>query len=250
MRCAPTRCWARSARSRSSPRGTISASRSACELEPVTRPRTSRSCVPASRWPHEHRNVVRVLVGNEVLLRGDLPSPSSRSYLDRARAAIRQPVGYAETWATWLKNPEIAQHVDFIAVHLLPYWEGVDVESAVDFCFRELKAVQAAYPKKPVIIGEIGWPSEGRIRAVRGGLGVERGAVPAALPGARREGAASATTSWRPSTSPGRRATRARSAPTGASTTSTASRSSSSPRRSCAFPSGTCWRRSRWRWRC
>src|ERR1700733_2464909 len=113
----------------------------------------------------EHRNVVRVLVGNEVLLRGDLTVEELWAILDRPRAAIRQPVGYADTWATWLKNPEIARHVDFIAVHLFPYWEGVDVESAVDFCFRELKAVQAAYPKKPVIIGEIGWPSEGRIRA-------------------------------------------------------------------------------------
>jgi exo-beta-1,3-glucanase (GH17 family)/cellulose synthase/poly-beta-1,6-N-acetylglucosamine synthase-like glycosyltransferase len=113
----------------------------------------------------EHRNVVRVMVGNEVLLRGDLTVEELSAVLDRARAAIRQPVGYADTWATWLKNPEITKHVDFIAVHLFPYWEGVDVESAVDFCFRELKAVQAAYPKKPVIIGEIGWPSEGRIRA-------------------------------------------------------------------------------------
>jgi exo-beta-1,3-glucanase (GH17 family)/cellulose synthase/poly-beta-1,6-N-acetylglucosamine synthase-like glycosyltransferase len=113
----------------------------------------------------DHRNIVRVLVGNEVLLRGDLTAEELAGYLDRARAAIRQPVGYADTWATWLKNPEIAQHVDFISVHLFPYWEGVDVESAVDFCFRELRAVQAAYPKKPVIIGEIGWPSEGRIRA-------------------------------------------------------------------------------------
>jgi exo-beta-1,3-glucanase (GH17 family)/cellulose synthase/poly-beta-1,6-N-acetylglucosamine synthase-like glycosyltransferase len=114
---------------------------------------------------HEHRNVVRVMAGNEVLLRGDLTTDELAAYLDRARAAIRQPVGYADTWATWLKNPEIAHHVDFIAVHLFPYWEGVDVESAVDFCFRELKAVQQAYPRKPVIIGEIGWPSEGRIRA-------------------------------------------------------------------------------------
>jgi exo-beta-1,3-glucanase (GH17 family)/cellulose synthase/poly-beta-1,6-N-acetylglucosamine synthase-like glycosyltransferase len=113
----------------------------------------------------DHRNVVRVMVGNEVLLRGDLTADELSGYLERARAAIRQPVGYADTWATWLKNPEIVRHVDFIAVHLFPYWEGVDVESAVDFCFRELKAVQAAYPKKPVIIGEIGWPSEGRIRA-------------------------------------------------------------------------------------
>jgi exo-beta-1,3-glucanase (GH17 family)/cellulose synthase/poly-beta-1,6-N-acetylglucosamine synthase-like glycosyltransferase len=114
---------------------------------------------------HEHRNIVRVLVGNEDLLRGDLSVEHLAAYLDRARRAIRQPVGYADTWATWLKNPEIAKHVDFIAVHLFPYWEGVDVESAVDFCFRELKAVQDAFPKKPVIIGEIGWPSEGRIRA-------------------------------------------------------------------------------------
>jgi exo-beta-1,3-glucanase (GH17 family)/cellulose synthase/poly-beta-1,6-N-acetylglucosamine synthase-like glycosyltransferase len=112
----------------------------------------------------EHRNIVRVIVGNEVLLRGDLTPAELSAALDRARASIRQPVGYADTWATWLRNPEIAHHVDFIAVHLFPYWEGVDVESAVDFCFRELKAVQQAYPKKPVIIGEIGWPSEGRIR--------------------------------------------------------------------------------------
>jgi exo-beta-1,3-glucanase (GH17 family)/cellulose synthase/poly-beta-1,6-N-acetylglucosamine synthase-like glycosyltransferase len=114
---------------------------------------------------HEHRNIVRVLVGNEDLLRGDVTEEQLAAYLDHARRAIRQPVGYADTWATWLKHPEMAKHVDFIAVHLFPYWEGVDVESAVDFCFRELKAVQDAYPKKPVIIGEIGWPSEGRIRA-------------------------------------------------------------------------------------
>jgi len=114
---------------------------------------------------HEHGNVVRVIVGNEVLLRDDLSVDELLAYLDRARSAVRQPVGYADTWATWLKYPEVAKHVDFIAVHLFPYWEGVDVDSAVDFCFRELKAVQDAYPKKPVIIGEIGWPSEGRIRA-------------------------------------------------------------------------------------
>jgi len=117
------------------------------------------------RLAREHRNVVRVIVGNEVLLRGDMTVDELSRVLDRARGAIRQPVGYADTWATLLKNPEIARHVDFIAVHLFPYWEGVDVESAVDFCFRELKAVQSAFPKKPVIIGEIGWPSEGRNRA-------------------------------------------------------------------------------------
>src|SRR5579863_8207700 len=113
----------------------------------------------------QYRNVSRVIVGNEVLLRGELSVQDLGEQLDRARAAIRQPVGYADTWATWLKNPDIVRHVDFIAVHLFPYWEGVEVEAAVDFAFHELQAVHAAYPKKPIIVGEIGWPSEGRHRA-------------------------------------------------------------------------------------
>jgi exo-beta-1,3-glucanase (GH17 family)/cellulose synthase/poly-beta-1,6-N-acetylglucosamine synthase-like glycosyltransferase len=112
----------------------------------------------------ENRNVVRVFVGNEVLLRGELPVDELIAYIERARKAIRQPVGTAETWNTWLQNPKLAEHVDFIAVHLLPYWEGVRVEDAVAFCVAALKRVQEAYPGKPVIIGEVGWPSDGRTR--------------------------------------------------------------------------------------
>src|ERR1700722_12420079 len=39
----------------------------------------------------EHRNVVRVIVGNEVLLRGDMTVEELSRVLDRARGAIRQP---------------------------------------------------------------------------------------------------------------------------------------------------------------
>jgi exo-beta-1,3-glucanase (GH17 family)/cellulose synthase/poly-beta-1,6-N-acetylglucosamine synthase-like glycosyltransferase len=112
----------------------------------------------------DNRNVVRVFVGNEVLLRGELPADELIAYIERARRAIRQPVGTAETWNTWLQNPKLAEHVDFIAVHLLPYWEGVSVDDAVAFCVAALKRVQQAYPGKPVIIGEVGWPSDGRTR--------------------------------------------------------------------------------------
>ena len=52
-----------------------------------------------------HVNVVRVFVGNEVLLRGDLPLAELERLLDRARDAIEQPVGTAETWNTWLTLP-------------------------------------------------------------------------------------------------------------------------------------------------
>jgi exo-beta-1,3-glucanase (GH17 family)/cellulose synthase/poly-beta-1,6-N-acetylglucosamine synthase-like glycosyltransferase len=110
------------------------------------------------------QNVVRVFVGNEVLFRGDLNVEELTRYLDRARASIGQPVGTAETWDTWLAYPELAQHVDFIGVHLLPYWEGVAVDRAVDYSFAQLRRLQQAFPRKPVVIAEIGWPSRGRTR--------------------------------------------------------------------------------------
>ncbi|HVH83911.1 MAG TPA: glycosyltransferase [Steroidobacteraceae bacterium] len=111
-----------------------------------------------------HQNVVRVVVGNEVLLRGDLTLEQLEKYLDRARAAIGQPVGTAETWHAWLTHPELAQHVDYIGVHLLPYWEGVPVEAAVEYSFAQFKRLQHAFPHKPIVIAEIGWPSRGRTR--------------------------------------------------------------------------------------
>jgi exo-beta-1,3-glucanase (GH17 family)/cellulose synthase/poly-beta-1,6-N-acetylglucosamine synthase-like glycosyltransferase len=111
-----------------------------------------------------HQNVLRVVIGNEVLLRGDLTLEELEKYLDRARAAIGQPVGTAETWHTWLDHPELAQHVDYIGVHLLPYWEGVPVDAAVDYSFAQFKRLQKTFPHKPIVIAEIGWPSRGRTR--------------------------------------------------------------------------------------
>jgi len=116
----------------------------------------------AIRLADSHINVVRVLIGNEVLLRGDLPIAELEKLLDRARDAIEQPVGTAETWNTWLTHPELAQHVDFIGVHLLPYWEGVPVDQAIDYSLAQFKRLQKAYPHKPIVIAEIGWPSRGR----------------------------------------------------------------------------------------
>jgi exo-beta-1,3-glucanase (GH17 family)/cellulose synthase/poly-beta-1,6-N-acetylglucosamine synthase-like glycosyltransferase len=109
-----------------------------------------------------HQNVVRVLIGNEVLLRGDLPLEELGKYLDRAREAIEQPVGTAETWNTWLTHPELAQHVDFIGVHLLPYWEGVPVDQAVEYSMAQYRRLQKTFPHKQIVIAEIGWPSRGR----------------------------------------------------------------------------------------
>ena len=111
-----------------------------------------------------HKNVIRLVVGNEVVLRGDLPKDELIAALDRVRAATRQPVSTAEPWHVWLKNPELVEHVDYIAVHMLPYWEGVEVEAAVGYVIKRMNELKARFPGKPIVIGEVGWPSEGRTR--------------------------------------------------------------------------------------
>ena len=109
-----------------------------------------------------HRNIVRIFVGNEAILRGDIEVSELSRDLDRIRRITDIPVGTAEPWHVWLKYPELAEHVDFIAIHLLPYWEGVPIDKAVDYAFRRLYEIQQAFPDQEVIIGEIGWPSHGR----------------------------------------------------------------------------------------
>lgn len=113
-----------------------------------------------------NRNVDRVIVGNESIMRGDVSADQLNDYIRRVRDALpnRIKVSTAETWATWLLNPEIGQYVDFITIHLLPYWEGVPVKSAVGSLQRWYADVQDEFPDKPIVIGECGWPSEGHTR--------------------------------------------------------------------------------------
>ena len=118
----------------------------------------------AIRLAWNHGNVVRLIVGNETLLRGDVDIERLVALLDRARAAVYQPVSTAETWDVWLKHPELAEHVDFIAAHVLPYWEGIDAELAVDYVNERVALLKAAFPDKPVVLAEVGWPSNGRTR--------------------------------------------------------------------------------------
>ena len=118
----------------------------------------------AIRLARENKNVVRVLIGNEVMLRNDVPPELLYEYLDRAREQIGQPVSTAEPWHVWVKNPELARHVDFLMVHLLPYWEGVEVEAAVQYSIDKMHLLQKMFPGKPIVIGEVGWPSNGRTR--------------------------------------------------------------------------------------
>ncbi len=109
-------------------------------------------------------NVTSVMVGNETILRGEFSATDLGVLMDRVRREVNVPVSTAEPWHVWLRYPELADHVDYITVHMLPYWEGIDVDIAVDYIVDKMEQLEAAFPDKQILIGEVGWPSDGRTR--------------------------------------------------------------------------------------
>lgn len=109
----------------------------------------------------QYSNIDRVLVGNEAILRGDVSVKELAAYIKAVKKKVKLPVSTAEPWHIWLKYPELAKHVDYIAIHILPYWEGIPVDNALDFVMESYQRVAAAFPGKPILIAEIGWPSNG-----------------------------------------------------------------------------------------
>ncbi len=109
-------------------------------------------------------NIVRVIIGNEAVLREDVPVEKMIAYLDRARTKLGIPISTAEPWHVWLKYPELAEHVDYLAIHMLPYWEGVRIDLAVDYIVEKINLLKQRFPDKPIVIAEVGWPSNGRTR--------------------------------------------------------------------------------------
>lgn len=123
------------------------------------------------RSANAHPDVVkRVIIGNEVLLRGDLPADKLIDYIRQVKKAVKQPVSYADVWSMYVKHPELIKEVDFITIHILPYWEDrpITVEEAPDHIQRIVKNVRAEAdaisPNKAILIGESGWPGMGRQR--------------------------------------------------------------------------------------
>jgi len=126
----------------------------------------------ANKYPD---TIERVIVGNEVLLRKDLTPNQLRAYIRLVKSRVKQPVTYADVWEFWLRNPSLADEVDFITIHLLPYWEdepiGLERREAngqlrIEKHLLDIyRKVQERFPGKKIVIGETGWPSDGRMRS-------------------------------------------------------------------------------------
>jgi glucan 1,3-beta-glucosidase len=119
------------------------------------------------RLANAHRDTIRsVVVGNEVLLRGEMTAAELAATIRRVKAQVPVPVTYADVWEFWLRYREVYDAVDFVTIHILPYWEDLPIAAAGAAAHvGAIRArVVASFPDKEVLLGETGWPSAGRMR--------------------------------------------------------------------------------------
>jgi exo-beta-1,3-glucanase (GH17 family)/cellulose synthase/poly-beta-1,6-N-acetylglucosamine synthase-like glycosyltransferase len=126
--------------------------------------RNEREINTAIELANTTRSVVRVVVGNEALFREEIKPKDLIAILDRVRAAVKVPVTTSEQWHIWEKYPELGKHVDLIAAHILPYWEHIPMDKAGQFVFDRARELKRMFPKKPLLLSEVGWPSNGHMR--------------------------------------------------------------------------------------
>ena len=140
--------------------------------------RNEREIQSAIDLARHHTNVTAIVVGNEAILRGDKTFDQLIELIRRVKRVSPVPVTTGETWDVWLgvtspdaspeaakeaaeKAPQLASTVDFIAAHVLPYWQGLPANKAVDEAISRYDQLRRAYPGKRIVIAEFGWPSAG-----------------------------------------------------------------------------------------
>lgn len=113
------------------------------------------------------KTITGVIVGNEVLLRREQAAEPLAAYIREVNARVEQPVTYADVWEFWRRHgAALKDSVDFITIHLLPYWEDdpSDITEALIHVKQIHDQMAAEFPGKEILVGEIGWPSTGRQR--------------------------------------------------------------------------------------
>jgi len=123
--------------------------------------RNEREMLSAIDLAKHNGNVNGVVVGNETIYRGEQKIEDLIKLIQRVKGSVNVPVTTGEIWNIWLEHPELASSVDFIAAHILPYWEGFSDKQAVDQALIIYQKLRDAFPGKRIVIAEFGWPSAG-----------------------------------------------------------------------------------------
>jgi glycosyl hydrolase family 17 len=85
----------------------------------------------------------------------------------RAKLGHSVRITMAEVYDVWKDHLDLAEDLDFVTVHIYPFWQQVSLDSAIPSLaanYNDLKnRIKARFPSKniSVVIGETGWPSDG-----------------------------------------------------------------------------------------
>ena len=123
--------------------------------------RNEREIRSALELARHNSNINAIVVGNETTLRAEMSVDDLIKLIQRVKRSSPVPVTTGEIWTVWIDHPELASAVDFIAAHILPYWEGFDAARAVDHTIEFYDQLRRVHPGKRIVIAEFGWPSAG-----------------------------------------------------------------------------------------
>jgi exo-beta-1,3-glucanase (GH17 family)/cellulose synthase/poly-beta-1,6-N-acetylglucosamine synthase-like glycosyltransferase len=131
--------------------------------------RNEREIDAAINLAKHNSNVIGIVVGNETLYRGEQKAEDLIELIKRVKRSVNVPVTTGEIWNIWRDNsdttppgqPTLASTVDFIAAHVLPYWENFTDQQAVDQAVDRYQLLREKFPGKRIVIAEFGWPSAG-----------------------------------------------------------------------------------------
>ena len=125
--------------------------------------RNEREIASAIDLAKRNSNVIGIVVGNETVYRGEQKVDDLIELIKRVKTAVsgRVPVTTGEIWNIWRDNPQLGYSVDFIAAHVLPYWENFTSKQAVEQAVDRYQLLRNQFQGKRVMIAEFGWPSAG-----------------------------------------------------------------------------------------
>lgn len=132
--------------------------------------RNEREIAAALELAKRNSNVIGIVVGNETIYRGEQKAADLIELIQRVKRQTNVPVTTGEIWNIWRDDlelaaregrPSLASSVDFIAAHILPYWENFTDRQAVDQAMYIYGLLRDTFPGKRIVIAEFGWPSAG-----------------------------------------------------------------------------------------
>jgi exo-beta-1,3-glucanase (GH17 family)/cellulose synthase/poly-beta-1,6-N-acetylglucosamine synthase-like glycosyltransferase len=142
--------------------------------------RNEREIKSVIELARKNRNVMGVVVGNETVYtgiyrdqdeieqlkrngtyRGQQSIDDLIKLIQRVKREVQVPVTTGEIFSAWESHPQLVSTVDYVAAHILPYWNKVSERDAVDETMLRYDELRRMFPGKRVVIAEFGWPSAG-----------------------------------------------------------------------------------------